>query len=230
MPENACFFLTPCLTSTLSLRRYLIKPDFRKNSGYPDEEPLCQHACDQKVLSINPLFIINFLFISKFPKMKKSIVMSAAAIISAMTLSFTGSYAANGRKTAPTHSKAMIIVHRDFPQVQNVTWLKEGKDQIALFTVEDRHMQFTFNGNGSLESTMITTCNAWYLPFELQTSLNKKYPGYVPKTISEYIGPNAHTFYVLLKKKQEKEVTWMRVKADEDGNAIEVIQQLHQNV
>lgn len=156
--------------------------------------------------------------------------MSAAAITCAMTLSFAGSHAANGRKTSLPHSKAMIAVHRDFPQVQNITWLKEGKDQIALFTVEDRHMQFTFNGNGGLKSTMITTCNAWYMPFELQTSLSKKYPGYVPQAITEYISPNAHVFYVLLKKKQEKEITWMRVKGDEDGNAIEVIQQLHQHV
>lgn len=140
------------------------------------------------------------------------------------------SYANSGKRPSSVHSKAMILLQQDFPQAHHVVWSEEGKSQIAIFKAGSRKIKCLFSENGRLESTFITSCDAGYLPFELQASLNRKFPGYVPKTITEYITNNRHDYYVLLRNRQDNIVKWMRVKSDEDGNAIQIIQKLHQNV
>lgn len=162
--------------------------------------------------------------------MKKTLILSAIAVIGAIVFGSASSYANSGKKPSIAHSKAMATVQQDFPHAQNVTWSIEGKNQIALFKEEGREIQCLFNEKGRLESTFITSCDARYLPFELQTSISKKFPGFVAQTITEYITPNRHAFYLLLTIRKGNVVNWVRVKADEDGKAIAVIQELHQNV
>lgn len=162
--------------------------------------------------------------------MKKLNVLAVAAILCAATFSSFVSDAATGRKSTTAHSNEVMTVHREFPLAQNVIWSTVGKDQVAIFKEADKEIKCTFNRMGRLESTLITTCNAQYLPFELQTSLYERFPGYVPQTVSEYIRTGENSFYVLLKSSQGNEVKWLRVKSDEDGNAISVIQSLRQKV
>lgn len=162
--------------------------------------------------------------------MKKFNVLFALALGCATVFSFTGLYANSGKKAPSPRSKAMMVVHQTFPQVQSVAWSVVGKDQVAIFKTEDRQIKCIFNEKGNLISTLITTCNTLYLPFELKTSLNKRYPGFVPQTISEFIGSQEHAFYVLLKSSQGNSIKWLRVKADEDGTTMVVLQQLEQNV
>lgn len=162
--------------------------------------------------------------------MKKAIVILAIALAGAIAFGSTNVRANSGKKTSTARAKAVMTVHQNFPHAQNIVWSIEGKDQIALFKEEGRDIKCLFNINGHLKSTFITTCDAKYLPLELQTLLNKKFPGYVPQTTTEYITLHRHAYYILLKSRQEKVVKWMRIKADEDGNTVRIIQRLQQNI
>lgn len=162
--------------------------------------------------------------------MKKTIITLTIATACAVVSGFTPANANGGKKASPVLSKAAITIHQDFPQAQNIVWLTAGKNQIALFKEEGRKIKCVFNEKGRLESTFITSCDVMYLPFELHTSLSKKFRGYVPQTMTEYITPGRHEYYILLKNQQDKIINWIRVKSDVDGNTIQIIQELHQPV
>lgn len=156
--------------------------------------------------------------------------MCVIVMVYAIAPGSSHSYAHGDKKPSSAYAKALTSFQQDFPQAYHVVWLEEGQNSIAIFTAGSRKIKCLFNEKGRLMSTFITSCDGGYLPFELLTSLSKKFPGYIPQTTTECVTNNRHDYYVLLKNRQDKIVKWMRVKSDEDGHAIQVIQELHQNI
>lgn len=154
--------------------------------------------------------------------------MSAMAIL-AIASTFTTASASKGKNANTPAKKAVLAVYQNFPQAQLVHWQESNGTQIAIFTEADCAVRATFTKNGRLLSTLITA-DGHNLPFEVQNSLRKKYPGYVPQSVTEYINNTDHDYYVLLKNQEGNQINWIRVSTDEDGNSIQVIQNLHQTI
>ncbi|TAM96342.1 MAG: hypothetical protein EPN39_13890 [Chitinophagaceae bacterium] len=170
--------------------------------------------------------------------MKKTLLISILAT-AAITFAFTNVNASNRKNANPKEAtaknattpsqKAVLAVYQNFPQVQLVLWQQQGRDLIALFKEAGCTVRATFTESGQLLSTFITG-DAHAIPFKVQMLLRQKYPGYVPQSVTECLNITNDDYYVLLKNQKGNRINWVRVKTDEDGHAIQVIQELHQNV
>lgn len=162
--------------------------------------------------------------------MKKTILISSLAIACVIALASPSAYASgSGEKPVSSNAKAMKTFMQNFPQANDVTWSVVEKEPVASFMMADRKVRCFFSRTGSLASTIIE-CSAQHLPFEIQVNLNKHFPGYIPQSLTEYISGNEHAYYVLLKVEQEGFIKWVRVKTDENGRNILIIQKLQQTL
>lgn len=162
--------------------------------------------------------------------MKKTILISALAIAFVITVASPSAYASgSGEKPVSSNAKAMKTFMQNFPQANEVVWSMVEKEPVASFMMTDRKVRCFFSRTGSLTCTIIE-CPAQHLPFEIQVNLSRRYPGYIPQSLTEYISGNEHAYYVLLKVEQEGFVKWLRVKTDENGRNILIIQKLQQTL
>ena len=65
------------------------------------------------------------------------------------------------------------------------------------------------------------------MPFRTRMTIRKKYPGFEPQDMTEYISRSVHCYYFLLKKHQGRQVTWLRVRMSLPGRST-VIRRLRQ--
>lgn len=163
--------------------------------------------------------------------MKKSLLVSGVAIACSMTIAYASQNAYAFFNNGPDSPGRNVItaIHHDFPGAKEVTLTEQGKAEIAQFTMINRRVRAIYTPSGRLLSTFITE-NPEFIPFGVQSVLEQKYKGYVPMTATEYISPNEHSFYVLLKGQKGSHINWLRVKSDEDGNNIKIVQRLQQTI
>lgn len=165
--------------------------------------------------------------------MKNSFLIRMPAIGYAIVLIFTVTVPSTGQvlEAGPglSHAKAVKTLQQIIPDVRQVAWYAVENIHEAVFTMSDQKIRCLFNKRGVWLSTLIDKPAA-YLPFEVQSSLRKQYREYIPSFVTERIGPDEHTYYVLLKRIQGRNISWLRIKTDPNGENILVIQDLSQTL
>lgn len=162
--------------------------------------------------------------------MKKSIAIFSLALACAIAFCSTDAHASIiNREASSPRSRDIAAVHHDFPQVQNISWLKQGKDFVARFSYLGSKITAVYDYDGRLLSSLIYS-GASHIPFSFHKELYQEYPGYIPQCMEEYrITGKSLNYYFLLRRQKGNQVRWMNVKIDEDGH-ISVIRKLHETV
>lgn len=160
--------------------------------------------------------------------MKKLLTVFALAVTCIIALHTQKAFATYNKPDETPNNKVVAAMHHDFPSAVKVTWSQNEKECVAIFHSEAGSITATYNKKGKLLSTLINS-DAKHVPFIIQTEMNKKYPGFVPQSMTEYISSKEHSYYILLKNQTGNEVKWMRVKCNGTGD-IQVLQKLQQTV
>lgn len=158
--------------------------------------------------------------------MKKTFFLSVMTFMVAMAVTPQTSYA-NKEMKAPG-SKFERAFFQQFPQASQVVWSEDQGKFVVRFNSYNREVTAVFDNHASLISTLIYS-DSRYIPFDLQSSLAKKYPGYAVQCMKEFITKDSHSYYFLLRYEKENKVKWLNVKSDGNKSFL-VIQQLQETV
>ncbi|MBV7533631.1 PepSY-like domain-containing protein [Chitinophaga sp. sic0106] len=140
--------------------------------------------------------------------MKKFLI----AIVAALTLTSANIYAVPYETTVNTKVKSAF--DNAFANVSDVKWFTDdNKTFTAKFTLNNTRVNAYFDANGEL---LVTSrwIEAESLPLAVVNKLMKKYPGNSIQSIVEFESAGGTIYMIML----EGEKTWMKVRADENGN------------
>ncbi|SHL85255.1 Putative beta-lactamase-inhibitor-like, PepSY-like [Chitinophaga jiangningensis] len=140
--------------------------------------------------------------------MKKFLI----AIFAALTLTSANLYAVSYETTVNT--KVKTAFDNAFANVSDVKWFTDdNKTFTAKFTLNNTRVNAYFDANGEL---LVTSrwIEAESLPLAVVNKLMKKYPGNSIQSIVEFESAGGTIYMIML----EGEKTWMKVRADENGN------------
>ncbi len=160
--------------------------------------------------------------------MKNPISASVMVLICTIAFSFQDANANFFKKNKVPDVKIAQNMHQDFPQAKQITWEEDQGTFEARFNDGATKITAAYDREGNLLSTLIYNPSG-YIPFEMKTNLDKRFPHYAVQCMKEFITQTDHNYYFILKNQKKNRENWLSIKSDGNGH-FTVLQRLHENI